>query len=111
MIDYHAVSVIVDAWVNGIRGFNVKHALEACISSATNKTYGNLRSYMKLGYVPYDKNDVGSSMTLEYAYDDWNIAQLAKSIGNTAVANQFSKRAEGCKILFNDKTGCVGAKK
>ena len=65
---------------------------------------------MNLGYVPYEKNAVGSSMTLEYSYDDWTIAQMAKSIGNTAVADQFSKRAENWKKLFNEKTGFVGAK-
>lgn len=110
MIGYHAVPAIVDAWANGIRGFDLNHALEACVSSATNKNYGNLPDYMNLGYVPYEKNAVGSSMTLEYAYDDWTIAQMAKGIGNTAVAEQFGKRAQNWKNLFNERTGFVGAK-
>jgi predicted alpha-1,2-mannosidase len=110
MIGYHAVPAIVDAWTNGIRGFDLNHALEACVSSATNKNYGNLPDYMALGYVPYEKNAVGSSMTLEYAYDDWTIAQLAKGIGNTAIAEQFGKRAQNWKNLFNERTGFVGAK-
>lgn len=110
MIGYHAVPAIVDAWANGIRGFDLNHALEACVSSATNKNYGNLPDYMKLGYVPYEKNAVGSSMTLEYAYDDWTIAQMAKGIGNTAVAEQFGKRAQNWKNLFNEGTGFIGAK-
>lgn len=78
-VGYHAVPVIADAWMNGIRGFDPKHALEACVSSATNKNYGNLGDYIQYGYVPFEKSNVGSSMTLEYAYDDWTIAQLAKS--------------------------------
>ncbi len=110
MIGYHAVPVIADAYVNGIRGFDAQHALDACISSATNKYYGNIEDYMKLGYVPYDKNVTGSSMTLEYAYDDWTIAQLAKSIGKDDVAKEYEKRSENWKKLFNDKTGFVGAK-
>ena len=110
MIGYHAVPVIADAWMNGIRGFDPKHALEACVLSATNKNYGNLGDYMHYGYVPFEKSNVGSSMTLEYAYDDWTIAQLAQSIGNTTVAEQFSKRAENWKNLFNERTGFVGAK-
>jgi predicted alpha-1,2-mannosidase len=110
MIGYHAVPAIVDAWANGIRGFDLNHALKACVSSATNKNYGNLPDYMALGYVPYEKNAVGSSMTLEYAYDDWTIAQLAKGIGNTAIAEQFGKRAQNWKNLFNERTGFVGAK-
>ena len=110
MIGYHAVPVIADAWVNGIRGFDPQHALDACISSSTNKYYGNITDYMKLGYVPYDKNATGSSMTLEYAYDDWTIAQLAKSIGKNDIANTYEKRSQNWKKVFNDKTGFVGAK-
>ena len=110
MIGYHAVPVIADAWINGIRGFDARHALEACVSSATNETYGNLDDYMNLGYVPYDKSAVGSSMTLEYAYDDWTIAQLARSVGDSAVARQFSERSGNWKKLFNERTGFVGAK-
>lgn len=110
MIGYHAVSVIADAWANGIRGFDSKKALEACVSSATYGLYDNLDDYMKLGYVPYDRNSVGSSMTLEYAYDDWAIAQLAKSLGETSIADRFEKRSHNWKNVFNDKTGFAGAK-
>lgn len=110
MIGYHAVPVIADAWMNGIRGFDVNHALNACVSSATYKKYGNLDDYMKFGYVPFDKNVNGSSMTLEYAYDDWTIAQLAKSIEKKDVADTFENRSKNWKNLFNEKTGFVGAK-
>ncbi len=110
MIGYHATPVIADAYINGIRGFDAQHALEACISSATNKYYGDIPDYMKLGYVPYDKNATGSSMTLEYAYDDWTIAQLAKAIGKDDVAATYEKRSQNWKKVFNDKTGFVGAK-
>ena len=110
MIGYHAVSVIADAWINGIRGFDPQHALDACISSATNKYYGNINEYIKRGYVPYDVNATGSSMTLEYAYDDWAIAQLAKSLGKEDIANKYEKRSQNWKKLFNDNTGFIGAK-
>ena len=110
MIGYHAVPVIADAWINGIRGFDGKRALAACIASATHRSYGNLGDYMDLGYVPYELNADGSSMTLEYAYDDWTIAQMAKTLGETAIASQFEKRANNWKNLFNEKTGFVGAK-
>ena len=110
MIGYHAVPVIADAWINGIRGFDGKRALEACVSSATYKTYGNLDDYMKLGYIPFEKNPNGSSMTLEYAYDDWAIAQLAKSLDEKEIAARFEKRADNWKILFDDKTGFVRAR-
>ena len=110
MIGYHAVPVIADAWINGTRGFDPNLALQACISSATYEKYGNLDDYMKLGYVPFEKNSTGSSMTLEYAYDDWTIAQFARSLGKTDVANTFQKRSQNWKRLFNEKTGFVGAK-
>ena len=110
MIGYHAVSVIADAWINGIRGFDPQHALDACISSATNKYYGNIQDYMKRGYVPYDVDATGSSMTLEYSYDDWTIAQLAKSLGKEDIANKYEKRSQNWKKLFNDNTGFIGAK-
>ena len=110
MIGYHAVPVIADAWINGIRGFDPNHALEACISSATYKKYGNLNDYMNLGYIPFEKNANGSSMTLEYAYDDWTISQLAKSLGKNEIAAEYEKRSQNWKILFNEKTGFVGAK-
>ena len=110
MIGYHAVPVIADAWINGIRGFDGKRALAACVASANHRGYGNLGDYIDLGYVPYDKNDVGSSMTLEYSYDDWAIAQMARSLGETSVADQFEKRSNNWKVLFNEKTGFVGAK-
>ena len=110
MIGYHAVPVIVDAWMNGLRGFDGKRALAACVASATHRGYGNLGDYMDLGYVPYEKNAVGSSMTLEYAYDDWTISRMAKSLGENDIAAKFEKRANSWKILFNDKTGFIGAK-
>jgi predicted alpha-1,2-mannosidase len=110
MIGYHAVPVIADAWINGIRGFDGHRALEACIASATHRSYGNLGAYMDLGYVPYDVDGVGSSMTLEYAYDDWTIARLARSLGENDIAVKFEKRATNWKILFDEKSGFVRAK-
>lgn len=110
MIGYHAVPVIADAWINGIRGFDGKRALSACVASATHRTYGNLDDYMDQGYVPYDKNIVGSSMTLEYAYDDWTISRLAASLGEPVLADEFAKRAGNWKNLFDDNKGFVRAK-
>ena len=110
MIGYHAVPVIVDAWVNGIRGFDPHRALKACVSTATYKNYGNLADYMKYGYIPFDKNVNGSSMTLEYAYDDWTIARLAESLGEKEMAAQFDQRARNWELLFDEKRGFVRAR-
>jgi predicted alpha-1,2-mannosidase len=110
MIGYHAIPVIVDAWVNGIRGFDPHRALKACVSTATYKNYGNLADYMKYGYIPFDKNVNGSSMTLEYAYDDWTIARLAESLGEKEMAAQFDQRARNWELLFDEKRGFVRAR-
>ncbi len=110
MIGYHSVPVIADAWISGIRGFDGKRALAACVASATHRGYGDIGDYMDLGYVPFDSNVNGSSMTLEYAYDDWTIFRLAESLGEKETAAVFQKRSENWKMLFDDGTGFVRAK-
>ncbi len=67
--------------------------------------YDGLEYYKKLGYVPEDKNSSSVSKTLEYAYDDWAIAQLAKKAGNDEVFRQFSSRAENYLNVFNPASG------
>ncbi|MCT4587150.1 MAG: GH92 family glycosyl hydrolase [Carboxylicivirga sp.] len=110
MIGYHAVPVISDAWQKGIKGFDAEKALEACVSSANYKAYDHLDKYIKKGYVPYEASRVGSSMTLEYAYDDFTIAQFAKSVGNSNVEKEFTIRASNWKNVFDDNIGFARAK-
>jgi predicted alpha-1,2-mannosidase len=110
MIGYHSVPVIADAWISGIRGFDGKRALAACVASAMHREYGNLGDYMDLGYVPFESNVNGSSMTLEYAYDDWTISMLAESLGETEIAGRFQKRSENWKSIFDEGTGFARAK-
>ncbi len=71
MIGYHAVPVIADAYVKGMRGFDADEALQAMVASASYGPYGGLAHYMKLGYVPIDEEGEAASKTLEYAFDDW----------------------------------------
>lgn len=77
MIGYHAVPVIADAIVKGIKGFDYQRALEACVTTAHNGWYDGLDDYMQLGYVPDERTTSSVSVTLEYAFDDWCIAQMA----------------------------------
>ena len=70
MIGYHSVPIIADAYMKGIRGYDTEAALSAMVASATYAPYGNLASYMKLGYVPVDQDDEAASKTVEYAFDD-----------------------------------------
>ncbi|HWU75609.1 MAG TPA: GH92 family glycosyl hydrolase [Rhodanobacter sp.] len=110
MIGYHAVPVIADAYVKGVRGFDVDKALEAMVASATYAPYGDLGDYMKLGYVPIDKEPEAASKTLEYAYDDWSLAQMAKAMGKTAIADRFEKRAGNWRHAWDPKTGFMRAR-
>jgi len=111
MIAYHAVSVIADAYIKGIRGFDAEEAYQAMITTATNTHYDGLDQYMALGYVPIDKEEEGASKTLEYAYDDWTIAQTAKAMGKEEDYQTFSRRAASYKNIFDKKTGFMRAKK
>ncbi|MPQ47458.1 glycoside hydrolase family 92 protein [Marinifilum sp. N1E240] len=110
MIGYHAVPVIADALVNGLEGVDKEKALEACIASANYEKYDGIGDYLKYAYVPYETSNVGASITLEYSYDDWTIAQLAKSMGKSDLEKEYLKRSENWRNLFDDKTGYVRAK-
>jgi predicted alpha-1,2-mannosidase len=80
MIGYHAVPVIADAVVKGIPDFNYKMALDACVTTAHNGWYDGLDDYMHLGYVPDERTASSVSVTLEYAFDDWCIAQIVNKL-------------------------------
>ncbi|MGM0528905.1 MAG: GH92 family glycosyl hydrolase [Bacteroidota bacterium] len=105
MIGYHSVSVISDAVVKGVWAADIERALDACVRTASYGKYDGLDYYMKLGYVPSDKNDYSVSKTLEYAYDDWCIKQLAEEAGNDSIAEIFSSRAEYYRNVFNPESG------
>lgn len=105
MIGYHAVSVISDAVVKGNTGFDPNRALDACITMAKHENYDGLGYYMKLGYVPEDKNGSSVSNTLEYAYDDWCIAQMAQKLGRQEVYREFIKRSENYKNVYDPTSG------
>ncbi|MDB5723316.1 MAG: sugar hydrolase, partial [Novosphingobium sp.] len=110
MIGYHAAPVIADAYLKGIKGFDANEALDAMVASATYGPYGGLADYMKLGYVPIDKEPEAASKTVEYAYDDWAIAQMAHKLGRADVAATFEKRAANWRNGFDTKSGWVRAR-
>ena len=107
MIGYHAVPIIADAYMKGIRGYDAGAALEAMVASATYAPYGNLGAFMKLGYVPVNHDDEAASKTMEYAFDDWTIARMAKAMGKDSVATTFDKRASFWRNNFNAADGFV----
>ena len=111
MIGYHAVAVIADAYLKGIGGFDAEKALEACVATANLDDYRGIGAYKKLGYVPYDlkdpynADDWSLSKTLEYAYDDHCIARMAEKMGRTDIAEEFYRRAQNYRNVYNPETG------
>jgi len=111
MIGYHALPVIADAWMKGIRGFDGRAALAAMRATATYGPYDGLAAYMQLGYVPIDEEGEAVSKTLEYAFDDWSLARMAESLGDARLAAQFYRRAANWRNVYDPKTGFMRAKK
>ncbi|MDC8101868.1 GH92 family glycosyl hydrolase [Chryseobacterium rhizosphaerae] len=105
MSGYHSVSVVADAIIKGNYTGNPKEALKACVETANKRNYEGIGQYIDLGYIPAEKNGTSVSNTLEYAYDDWAIAQLAKHLGETEIYNQFIKRSENWKNNFDATIG------
>jgi predicted alpha-1,2-mannosidase len=83
MIGYHAIPVIADAYVKGIRGFDTEKAFQACLATAGNPYYEGVSEYIKSGYAPDDKVNNAASVTLEYAYDDYTLACFAQAIAGS----------------------------
>lgn len=112
MIGYHAVSVIADAYLKGlVTGESAQKAFAAMKRSATYERYGGLKEYMRLGYVAQEIENEGASKTLEYAYDDWTIAQMAQSLGKTEDYKTFAGRAANYNNVWDKTTGFMRAKK
>lgn len=93
MIGYHSVSVIADAIAKGNTNFDVDKALAAAIQSSNLSYYDGLDDYVSLGFVPADDQSSSVSKTLEFAYDDWCIAQIASHTGDTKTEEIYMKRS------------------
>lgn len=111
MIGYHAVPVIADAYVKGIRGFDADKALKAMVETANYGPYDGIAQYRELGYVPIDEEGEAASKTLEYAFDDWTIARMAQAMGKADVAATFDTRAGNWRNAFDKDTGFMRARK
>ncbi|MBS9768857.1 MAG: GH92 family glycosyl hydrolase [Flavobacteriaceae bacterium] len=110
MIGYHATSVIADAMVKNVGNFNHKRALKASVNTANVRYFDGLEGYIDNGFVSEDKSSSSVSKTLEYAYDDWCISQMAKHIGDTKIAEEFAKRSEYYKNVYDAKSGYMRPK-
>jgi predicted alpha-1,2-mannosidase len=106
MIGYHSVSVIADAIVKGnLTGPEAMRALESSVQTAKTKYYDGLEYYMTMGYVPEDKNSSSVSKTLEYAYDDWAIAQAARKLNRPDIFNEFIQRSSNWRNVYDGSSG------
>jgi len=124
MIGTHADAVIADAYVKGIRGFDAEKAYRALYKDAmtppdgdVNKTWGDrapwtayearagLTWYRQLGYIPSTRIVESVSCTLEYAYDDFAVAQMAQALGKTDDYGMFLTRSKNYKNIYNSSTG------
>lgn len=110
MIGYHAVSVLADAIVKNTTDADAARALQASVNSSRLYYYDGIGDYMKLGYVPEDRSGSSVSKTLEYAYDDWCIAQIATKTGNAVVEQEYNSRSEYYQNVFDPKSGFMRPK-
>ena len=100
MIGYHSAPVIVDAYFKGIRNFDVEKAYKALKHSAMQDEFGI--NYLKqYGYIPYDKYNKSVSTALEYCFDDWCLARLAKALGYEDDYNYFLERSYSYHLYFD----------
>ena len=110
MIGYHSIPVITDAYVKGITGFDTKQALEAMKKSANWNHFG-LPAYIKNGLMETDDESESVSKTLEYAYDDWCIAQFAKQTGNEKDYREYTRRSQYYKNILDAGSGFMRPRK
>lgn len=109
MTGYHSISVIAEAYFKGISGFDAGEAYQAMKNTMMQDQRG-LKYYKEYGYIPYHELDESVTYTLEYAYNDWCVAQMAKALGKREDYDYFSNRAKAYQKLFDPKTGFMRGK-
>lgn len=110
MIGYHSVPIIADGYLKGVRGFDPERAYQAMKATAMNPDYDSVATYAKLGWVPCDQENESVSKTLEYAFDDYCIAQMAHALGHKNDEQYFRKRADSYRNVFDPSTHQVRGK-
>ena len=110
MIGYHSVSVIADAVAKGTTDVGINRALQACRNSATLGYFDGIENYITQGYVPEDISSSSVSKTLEFAYDDWCIAQIAKKAGNDPVYDEYMSRSKNYVNVYDPEIGYMRPK-
>ncbi|MFN9590913.1 MAG: GH92 family glycosyl hydrolase [Bacteroidota bacterium] len=109
MTGYHAIPVLADAILKNLGGFDVEKAYTAMRKSAFQQQRGT-PDYIKYGYLPQDKHGWSVTINLEYAFDDWCIAQVARKLGKMDDYTMFMNRSKSYRPLFDAATGFMRAK-
>jgi putative alpha-1,2-mannosidase len=109
MTGYHAIPVVADAILKNTKGVDFQKAYDAMKKSSLQNVRGT-DLYRQYGFVPQDKYGSSVTVTVEYAYDDWCIAQVAKKLGRQDDYETYMKRAASWKNLFDPSTGLSGPK-
>lgn len=109
MTGCHSVAVIAEAYLKGIANFDIEEAYQAMKNTMMGNERG-LDLYKKYGYIPYNQLDESVTIALEYAYDDWCVAQVAKKLNKEEDYQYFMKRSEAYKYLFDKSTGFMRGK-
>jgi predicted alpha-1,2-mannosidase len=110
MIGYHSIPPITDAYIKGIRKFDATKALVAMKKSAFKINNPGLTKLHEKGFISLEDEVESAAKTLEYAYDDWCIAQFAKAIGNSKEYQYFIRRGQNYKNMFDKSTGFMRAR-
>ncbi|MBD2704991.1 glycoside hydrolase family 92 protein [Spirosoma sp. BT702] len=105
MSGYHSVSVLADAIIKGVFKGDAQKALNACIATSNHRDYEGIGEYIDKGYIAATSNSTSVSNTLEYAYDDWCIAQLAKKLNRQDVYEMYQKRAQNWQNVYDKSIG------
>lgn len=110
MSGYHSVSVVADAIIKGVYTGDPEAALAACITTSNRRDYEGIGEYIDRGYIPVEKSGTSISNTLEYAYDDWCIAQLAKKLNKQDIYETYMKRSENWRNNYDASIGFMRGK-
>jgi predicted alpha-1,2-mannosidase len=110
MIGTHSDAMIADAVVKGIKGFDPQLAYEAIRNDAFGDARKGIKEYLTLGYIPISKGRYYVSEGLDYAYDDWCVAQVAKLLGKENDYVTLIKRAGNYKLQWDSNVGFMRGK-
>jgi predicted alpha-1,2-mannosidase len=107
MTGYHSVVIIAEAAAKDFRGIDLAAVYEPMMQRAMKDDYRGLGYYRKLGYIPCDREEESATKTLEYAYDDWAAAHIARALGRDDDYKALAARSGNYRNLFDKSVGFI----